>query len=252
MTVRVVQLTDLHLFSWPEGKLAGVRTWDTFRQVLSKVRREQPFEWMVLTGDLAQDESLPTYEALKAALGDWVTRCRIIPGNHDNRDALREVFPACYTESIEDLVFNIALDHWRIIGLDTHDPGKTTGRIGDTQLAWLERVLSQKDDRGVLIFLHHPPVSIRSVWLDALGLTDAKRLLELVATKPNVKIICAGHVHQAFETRSGGITFYTTPSTCVQFAGGVSKAFDRRAAGFRSFDLAADSHTTQVHRLSDT
>ena len=38
MSLRIVQLTDLHLFQNPEGRLAGVPTWSTFRAVLEQVR----------------------------------------------------------------------------------------------------------------------------------------------------------------------------------------------------------------------
>ncbi|MGI9321172.1 MAG: metallophosphoesterase, partial [Thiogranum sp.] len=82
MSIRILQLSDLHLYQDRDGHLHGVPTWATFRAVLEQVRSQQDdFDYLVLTGDLAQDEALETYLMLREALAGWVERCRIIPGN---------------------------------------------------------------------------------------------------------------------------------------------------------------------------
>lgn len=253
MSVRIVQLTDLHLYQDPAGRLAGVPTWDTFRSVLAQVRRQHgDFDYLILTGDLAQDESLETYLTLREALGDWVARCRIIPGNHDDRAHLRKAFPELFPENEGALTFVLSASGWRIVGLDSHIPGEVRGRVDGAQLDWLRTILTSAPGTPTLLFVHHPPIPIEVAWLDRLGLNEATELVELIETSPDVKVVCAGHVHQAFVGRIGTAEMYTTPSTCVQFAARAEKTFDTQMAGYRTFTLDEDGHHTDVHRLSES
>ena len=82
----------------------------------------------------------------------------------------------------------------------------------------------------------------------AIDVTET--LIELIKASPQIKAVCAGHVHQEFEGRIGSAAIYTTPSTCVQFGARTEKSFDTKAAGYRLLQLDDDCHT-QVHRLSD-
>jgi Icc protein len=250
MTIRIVQLTDLHLYQDSAGRLAGVPTWATFRSVLEQVRRQQSdLDYLILTGDLAQDEALATYLMLREALGDWVASCRIIPGNHDDRAKLRKAFPELSSENEGALTFVLSAGGWRIVGLDSHVPGEVRGRVDSAQLAWLRTILTSAPGTPTLLFVHHPPIPINVAWIDKLGLDEAAELVELIETSPDIKVVCAGHVHQAFAGHIGTAEVYTTPSTCVQFAARAEKAFDTQMAGYRTFTLDKDGHHTEVHRL---
>jgi Icc protein len=233
--------------------LAGVPTWATFRSVLEQVRRQQnDLDYLILTGDLAQDEVLGTYLMLREALGSWVARCRIIPGNHDDRVNLRKAFPELFSGNEGALTFVLSTGGWRIIGLDSHVPGEVRGRVDGTQLAWLRTELASAPGTPTLLFVHHPPIPINVAWIDELGLDEATELVELIETSPDIKVVCAGHVHQAFAGRIGAAEMYTTPSTCVQFAARAEKAFDIQMAGYRTFTLDEDGHHTEVHRLLES
>jgi Icc protein len=230
--------------------LAGVPTWATFRSVLEQVGRQQSdLDYLILTGDIAQDEALETYLMLREALGSWVARCRIIPGNHDDRVNLRKAFPELFSENEGALTFELSAGGWRIIGLDSHVPGEVRGRVDGVQLAWLRTKLASALGTPTLLFVHHPPIPINVAWIDKLGLDEATGLVELIETSPDIKVVCAGHVHQAFAGRIGLAEIYTTPSTCVQFAARAEKEFDTQMAGYRTFTLDEDGHHTEVHRL---
>lgn len=251
MSVRIVQLTDLHLYRDRKGVLAGVPTWTTFHAMLDLVRRQQAdIDYLVLTGDLAQDEAVETYEMLRETLGDWMDRCRIIPGNHDDRGNIRAVFPDLFDSSEGPLTFSLRCGDWRVVGLDSHVPGETAGRIDSEQLRWLRAQLEREPGCPVLLFVHHPPAPINVAWLDRLGLNDTAEFVELVETSPRIKLICCGHVHQEFAGHLGAAALYTTPSTSVQFAARNDKAFDTSMAGYRSIVLEKDRYHTEVHRLS--
>jgi Icc protein len=253
MTINIVQLTDLHLYKNPQALLAGVETWKTFRAVLEKVRSDQAdLDYLILTGDLAQDEALETYMMLREALGDWLDRCRIIPGNHDDRGNLRKVFPEFFPANEDPLTFTLMAGAWRIIGLDSHLPAKVNGLIDADQLNWLKLQLASDPNARTLIFIHHPPLPINVAWLDEIGLNEAAGFIELIKASPQVDVVCAGHVHQEFTGYIGTASMYTTPSTCVQFGARAEKTFDTSVAGYRTFRLdSSGGHSTSVHRLSD-
>lgn len=251
MGIRIVQVTDAHLFRDPDGVLAGVPTWKTFRAVLRQIEhRHDDFDYLILTGDLAQDEELETYLMLREVLGDWLERCRIIPGNHDDPANLRKAFPELFSQGDGPLTFSLSTGGWKIIGLDSHLPGETKGRVGASQLKWLEDELRKDPSAPTLLFVHHPPLAIKVEWLDKIGLDGACDLINLIEASPQIKVICAGHVHQAFSGRIGAAAVYTTPSTCVQFSARSEKSFDPSAAGYRIFQLGGGHHT-EVHRLGD-
>jgi Icc protein len=251
MSIRIVQVTDAHLYRDSDGVLAGVPTWKTFRAVLRQIERQHgDFDYLILTGDLAQDEELETYLMLREELGDWLERCRIIPGNHDDPANLRKAFPDLFSQDGGPLTFALSTGDWKIIGLDSHLPGETKGRVGANQLQWLRDELKMEPSTPTLLFVHHPPVAINVDWLDEIGLDGASGLVNLIAASPQIKVICAGHVHQEFTGQIGSAAMYTTPSTCVQFGARSEKSFDTRAAGYRTFRLDDGCHT-EVHRLSD-
>lgn len=251
MSIRIVQISDLHLYQDPDGLLAGVRTWDTFHSVLAQLRNQhEGFDYLIITGDLAQDEALPTYYMLREALGEWMERCRVIPGNHDDRANIRKAFPELFPHSRGTLNFTVQAGGWKIIGLDSHVPGEVRGCVAGDQLTWLKSELADNPDSPALLFVHHPPIPINVAWIDDLGLEQAAGLVELIETSPAVKVICAGHVHQEFAGQIGAAAMYTTPSTCVQFAARAEKAFDTSMAGYRTFTLDEDGYHTEVHRLS--
>ncbi len=252
MSIRIVQITDTHLFRDPDGVLAGVPTWPTFRAVLRKIQhRHGDFDYLILTGDLAQDEELETYLMLREALGDWIERCRIIPGNHDDPDNLRKAFPGLFPQQEGPLTFSLSTGSWKIIGLDSRLPGEVKGRVDANQLQWLRDELHKDPSAPILLFVHHPPVAINVDWLDEIGLDGAYDLVNLIEASPQIKVVCAGHVHREFIGQIGAAAVYTTPSTCVQFGARSEKSFDTSSAGYRIFQLD-DSHHTAVHRLSET
>jgi Icc protein len=113
--------------------------------------------------------------------------------------------------------------------------------VGEQQLAWLDDQLAGAADRPTLVCLHHPPVSVGSRWLDAVGLQDAQELNTLLDRHPQVRLICCGHVHQELSVGRGGRTVLTTPATVVQFRPGtVTLEIDAAAPGYRVIELEGD------------
>ena len=258
MPTRIVQLTDLHLFADPHERLHGIPTRASFRDVLELVFSDNlGFDGMVITGDLSHDERRETYEAIRELLGSRLDVCRIIPGNHDDRRLIREVFPELVSAGDGPLTFSTAIGCWQLIGLDSHDPGEVSGRIDSEQLRWLGEELASHSEEPTILFIHHPPVSVEVAWLDNIGLQEPEGLRELVTNSPQVKIVSAGHVHHEFAGRLGHAVVYTTPSTGVQIVpagvqfvpAGDGPVYDPVPPGYRLFVLDDGEFQTEIVRL---
>ena len=253
MAVRILQLTDLHLFADPDARLKGIPTRETLRDVLEFAEtHDGPYDLLVITGDLAHDELPESYRALRALLGERVARCRLIPGNHDNRRSLRDLFPEVVAAGQGPITFSLSAGGWQLIGLDTHVPGEVSGRIDTDQLAWLADQLSRSPQRPTLLFMHHPPIPVGVAWLDRIGLEDAEPFCRLIESSPQVRVISAGHVHHEFQGRLGQASVLTTPSTGLQFLpAGEESAWTTDPPGYRFFTLTDDRYETQVVRLPE-
>jgi Icc protein len=242
MSLRLIQITDLHLLADPAAELRGVCPRARLEYVLAALQGERACaDRLIITGDLTHDDRLETYQALHALLGDWVDIARVIPGNHDERGAMRDVFGERITAVAERNVFCEELDGWQLIGLDTHLGGSVAGHVGEQQLAWLAEQLESSNDRPTLVSLHHPPVSIGSRWLDQVGLEDAAELNAILSGHPPVRLICCGHVHQELTIGYENRTVLTTPATAVQFRPGTETLeVDGAAPGYRVIELELD------------
>lgn len=254
VAVRIVHLTDCHLFADPAAEIRGVRVRDTFERVLAAVNRHvSDADRLIVTGDLTHDEQLATYQLLKDRLGNWFSKLRVIPGNHDDPALMRAVFGDRIEPLGERNVFVDDTHGWRLIGLDSHVPGKPFGALGTEQLAWLERELHQASSSPICLFLHHPPVLVRSTWLDRIGLQDAESFCDLVRRFPHVRAVCCGHIHQDFEDKIGDTAVFATPSTGVQFWPGTETLeVDSLVPGFRILELQPDGRVqTRVERVAN-
>jgi len=253
MSIRILQLSDPHLLSDPDGRLRGVPTWRSFRQVLRHLDREAlDFDWVIVTGDLAHDEQRETYRRLKRTMEERNTPWRMIPGNHDNRAFMREVFPEASRPGRDFFSFSLDLPGWKLVGLDSRLPGFLSGRLGHPQLEWLRQELETDPEVPTILFMHHPPVPVGCPWLDGIGLEDAGHLNRVVAAAPQVQLICCGHVHHEFRGKLGNAEVLATPSTAFQFLPkGETPVFEPIPPGARILELDGSRWCTRVVRVPE-
>lgn len=220
----VLQLSDPHLLAEPGARLRGVPTRQTLADVLAlALARHSRIDHIVLTGDLAHDEAPATYEALRSVLGPLGERAHPLPGNHDDRKALRSAFPEPAGASDaaapppDRITFAERVGSWCLVGLDSRLPGEDAGCLGPEQLAWLRERLAAHAGVPTVIFVHHPPVPTGHPVLDEMGLHDADGLASVLASTPWVRAICHGHIHRASEGWLAQIPVLGAPSTAFQF-----------------------------------
>ncbi len=87
--VRILQITDTHLFAEKHETLLGVNTWDSYQSVLDAIHAESPeYDLIVATGDLAQDQSAAAYQHFAEGIASFRAPCVWLPGNHDFQPAM--------------------------------------------------------------------------------------------------------------------------------------------------------------------
>lgn len=245
--LRIAQVTDTHLYADPDRCRKGVNTTTTGQQVFEQLQGDRP-DFLLLTGDLSQDESWESYERLRGWITDFGVPAAWVPGNHDEPDRLAQVCSAAPFQTDRHL----QLGGWSLLLLDSQLRGEVHGEVAADQLDWLAQELAQTGDRPVLIGLHHPPLPTGTPWLDTINVRNWPEVQECLRTCPNVKLVVFGHIHQDFLAEDAGITYLGTPSTNVQFAVGTPDfAIDAQPPGWRWLELWPDGRwQTRVERLS--
>lgn len=246
--IRVVQLSDCHLFKNPDGKLLGLNTEQSLARVIDLIEAEQPaLELILATGDLSQDGTGESYARFHQHMARFACPVYWLPGNHDLTDIMSN-------HQVAERMSPCVIDRngWHIIMLDSTIRGKVPGNFTDTELAFLDGALQSARDRHVMIALHHQPVPVGSAWLDQQIVGNAAAFFNVVDRHSHVKAIIWGHVHQIFETERKGVKLMSMPSTCVQFKPrSTDFAVDGESPGYRWFDLYPDGRiATGVSRVT--
>lgn len=236
-TLKLIQLTDQHLFGDPARTLRGVPTLPALRATLTAARSElETCDAILATGDLVQDDAAG-YAHFRTEMGRIGRPVLCLPGNHDDVPAMREALaqPPFQCGGTWDA------GNWRVILLDSTIPRETAGHMGDGEMAFLEKALAAARDRHALVCLHHHPVPMHSRWLDGVGLANGEEFLALLRRFENVRAVVFGHVHQAYEGTHQGLRLLGTPSTCSQFLPRSDDfALDARPPAWRTLTLHAD------------
>ncbi len=248
--VRILQISDTHLFANPEKMLLGVSTAHSFSAVVDAIQHnEQAFDVVLATGDLSQDHTAESYRHFANQVKTLNKPVHWLPGNHDDQASMKPELLAAGIRPEMQLVG----DHWQVIMLDSQVCGTPHGWLSHIQLTQLEQALSQYPEKHTLICLHHHTYPIGSIWLDQHDLKNADDFLKLVARFPRVKAVLCGHVHQEYDQNHEGIRFLTSPSTCIQFKPlSQDFALDMVSPGWRYLQLYPDGRiATQVWRLPE-
>ena len=217
----IAQITDTHI-KLP-GKLA-YRKVDTAamleRCVQELLALQPPPDLVLLTGDLVDLGRPEEYAHLKSILAPIKQRIIAIPGNHDERSAMRDAFRSGGYLPPGETFLQFAIDEYplRIVGLDTLVPGQGGGELCAQRLAWLDRTLAAKPDTPTLVLMHHPPFITGIGHMDKIGLTGRDEFAAIMERHAQVELILCGHLHRTIRAQVGGRPALTCPSPAHQVA----------------------------------
>lgn len=227
--LRLAHLTDVHV--QPELK-AG----EGFAACLQHVQKgDDPPTLILFGGDnvMNVDAAANVGERADVQLNVWRTvlkeHCklpyRICVGNHDVLGNQQETGKAWAVEKygLEGPYYSFDQNGWHIVVLDSTAPlagGGYKARLDDPQFAWLEKDLANTPaDRPVLVLSHIPILTVTSFfdgnnektgnWVvpGAWMHIDARRIKDLFAKHPNVKLCLSGHEHLVDQVMYNNVTY---------------------------------------------
>lgn len=238
--VRIIQISDIHLFEDPSKELLRVNTQQSFEAVVELLEAEKkPIDLIIISGDLSQDGSEKAYRRLANILESFEVPVYWIPGNHDDVEAMMRVYPCKPFKNDRHII----LQNWQLILLDSQIPKAVPGILRPDQLQYLRDCLETNSKDHAVVFFHHQPIPIQSKWLDPLGLKNPEDLWQVLAQFPQIHTIFFGHIHQDFVGNFHGIECYAPPSTCIQFRPYQNTfALDPLPPGYRWIELYEDGH----------
>jgi 3',5'-cyclic-AMP phosphodiesterase len=248
--LRVIQITDTHLFADSRGCLLGLNTEQSLSSVIASVHaRHMPADLILATGDLVHDGTAAAYQRVFSHLESLGIPVYCLAGNHDEANTLRDTMETGLLHYVD----HIRHGNWQFIFLNSTVPGKEGGHLGPDALQALETHLRSSPDTHTLVCLHHQPVMMGSRWLDSMAVDNADDFLAIIDRHPQVRGILWGHVHQHFERTRRGVRLMASPSTCIQFLpGSATFALDETAPGYRWLSLFEDGRIeTGIERLAE-
>jgi 3',5'-cyclic-AMP phosphodiesterase len=172
---------------------------------------------VIVSGDLVENAEDAEYERIREVLEPLDVPVHVLPGNHDDRDALHRHF-GVPGEGGEPVQYAVELGPLRLVVLDSTAPGHEHGELDGERLDWLDRELAAAPERQTLIAMHHPPLRTGAPAIDAIALRDDGRraLGELLERHPQVRKVVAGHVHRTVAGEVGGRSVLAIPSTYAE------------------------------------
>jgi Icc protein len=236
----LVHLSDPHIgATWGGGDPVG-----GLAATVESVRRlpDRP-DAVVISGDLADNAADGEYQLVRELVAQLEAPVYVLPGNHDDRDALRRCFglPGPPGAPVQ---YSAELGPLRLMMLDSTRPGEVRGELDRERLMWLDAELAAAPDRPTLLAMHHPPLATGSKAWDRIGLpaTDRGALAEVLRRHSQVRRIVAGHVHRTIAGELDGRAVLAIPSTYVQ------ARFDLASS---EMELSDDPPGFAVHTLVD-
>jgi Icc protein len=211
----IVQLTDPHIGApWSEDPVSAL-----VDAVAAVDRLGVAPDAVIVTGDIASTPTDAEYEQARTLLEGLGAPLYVLPGNHDDRDALRRHFDVPPADG-GLLSYATCLGPVRLVALDTKREGTAAGQVDAARAKWLDRVLAEDRKAPTLLAMHHPPLLTGIPSMDSIGIPESERrtLAEIVSRHGQVQLIAAGHVHRTIVGGIGGTPVLAIPSTDVQLA----------------------------------
>ena len=236
----IAQISDTHILEPAAGNPAAELRAECLRNTVADINRQRP-DAVIFTGDTVQHGRAEEYALLRELLAPLAAPCYLVPGNRDEKGALREAFgDLAYLPAAGELLQYTVEDHEvRLVGIDSTQAGERKGRFCPERQAWLSATLSEQPDRPTLLFIHHPPFDVDDHYVGGYRHADEASALEgIVGRHDQVVAMLCGHVHWPVERPWAGTEARIMPSIAVD----VRKGIDEGAARGQPIYL--------LHRLS--
>ena len=249
----IAQISDTHILAHESDHPAANWRADCLRRCVADINNQQP-DAVIFTGDTVQHGMPAEYARLRELLESLEPPLYLIPGNRDDKVALRSAFADreylpgqgdCLHYSIEDHAV-------RLVGIDSTSPGERKGVFCTARQAWLDAVLSEQPDRPTLLFIHHPPFNVDDHYIGGYRRPEeAAVLAEVVGRHPQVAGLLCGHVHWLVEREWAGTQARIMPSVAVDLRKGIDETEARERPIYLLHNVTDEAHLVSEVRKVD-
>lgn len=251
----VAQISDMHVKRRGYMSPHMPHVVRPLRKAIQAIARLRPrVDCIVATGDLTETGAPLEYRRLRDILSESSVPVYLIPGNHDNRAALRAAFPdhRYLHENLFALHFTIESERLRIVVLDSSTPGHSGGSLDDVALRWLDTRLEERPRTPTIVALHHPPFPTGVRRFDRQRFEGRESLGEIVRKHLQIRRIVCGHVHQPIAAVWCGRICVSAPSTAPTLTLSPQRSgLGWEPGGFLIHRLHAGELTTTVVRTAN-
>jgi len=157
----------------------------------------------IIKGDIADRGRPEQFDAAARAFAGFAMPHHAFLGNHDYYGLLDGIEVDGYALLDQPPAPRaVDLSGWRLLLLETVEPGEHHGVFGDERLDWLANALAETREEKIptLIFQHHQPVppEHRDRYPNNIGLIPehSLRFFDLLGDHPEVKGVLIGHTHR--------------------------------------------------------
>ncbi|HET7121709.1 MAG TPA: phosphodiesterase [Solirubrobacterales bacterium] len=216
----LVQLSDLHLGAAWEEVEPGVEPLSRLEMALDAILAlPNGVDAVLVSGDVSDDGSAESYELARRTLERLGVPVHVLPGNHDDRRRMREVFglPGSGEEPIN---YTVDVGELRLVLLDSIVPGQDPGALGPERMRWLDAALAEDSTSPTILALHQAPLPTGNAHWDGINWEDSgmarQELSAVVERHPQLRAIVAGHLHRIAAATLAGCPVLSVPSAYVQ------------------------------------
>jgi Icc protein len=222
-----------------------------------------PVDFVLHTGDVVEDRSEAAYRGARAILSRLRPPIRYVAGNHDDPAMLQRILLGGAPVG-ERFDHTFEVGGVRVAVFDTRGPRDPAGTLRGDQLEAL-RALCSANGPPLVIALHHPPLSLDTLWLDKgwheAGGIVANMLLDcpddfedaVAPARERLRGVFFGHVHRSFQVLHRGVLYVSAGSTFGQILAWPDSALPvaspEEPAGYSVVTVTGEGTVIRQHAL---
>ncbi|EDY83798.1 Ser/Thr protein phosphatase family protein [Verrucomicrobiia bacterium DG1235] len=235
-SLRIAHLTDIHVMpdkDAPEKMARAIQHaqsqtdkpdlilngGDCIMDALKRSKSETKAQWSEWHGVLKNELELPFYSAIgNHDIWGWALPNSKKNVSYGKQWAMEEL-------ALKQRYYSFEKNNWQFIVLDSShfEPSFKSGytaKLDEAQFAWLAQTLAESDPKKPICILSHIPIisfcpffdgdneksgdwQVPGPWMHI----DARRIKDLFAQHPNVKLALSGHIHLRDQVRYLGIDY---------------------------------------------
>jgi Icc protein len=249
----IAQISDTHLLSLASDQPAATLRADCLRRCIADINQQQP-DAVIFTGDTTQHGQPDEYSLLRELLAPLEAPLYLVPGNRDDKSALRAAFSDHPGLPKNGEFLHYAIDEYdiRLVGIDSTLAGERKGRFCESRQAWLEKTLSEEPHRPTLLFIHHPPFDVGDHYVGGYRRPEeAGALADIIGRHSQVAGLLCGHVHWPIEREWAGTSARIMPSVAVDLRKGIDESEAQKRPVYLLHQLSDETGLVSETRMVD-